>query len=202
MEKIDYKKTLKHLYKPSAKKIEFIDVPSFNYLTVTGKGRPEGEEYQQALQSLYPVAYKIKFWIKEKKKFDYVVPPLEGLWWADDLSDFIKGNRDEWRWTMMIMQPEPVTQEIVDFVLNAVASKKDAPDALDKVELQTLNEGACAQILHLGPFSEEGPVIRRLHEAIENEGKRLTGKHHEIYLSDMRRVPPQKYRTILRQPMC
>ena len=201
MEKVDYKKTLRHLYKPSAKKIEFIDVPRFNYLTITGKGRPEGEEYQQALQSLYPVAYKIKFWIKEHKHFDYVVPPLEGLWWADDLSDFIKGNRDEWRWTMMIMQPEPVTQEIVDLVLNTVASKKDAPGDLDKVEFQTINEGRCAQILHLGPFSEEGPAIQRLHKAIENEGKNLAGKHHEIYLSDMRRVSPEKYRTILRQPM-
>lgn len=201
MEKIDYKKKLKHLYKPSSKEIEFIDVPSFNYLTVAGKGRPEGDEYQQALQSLYPVAYKIKFWMKSNKNFDYVVPPLEGLWWADDLSDFIKGNRDEWRWTMMIMQPESVTQEIVDEAFKVVASKKDVPSSLDKVKFQTIDEGKCAQILHLGPFSEEGPVIQRLHDAIKNTGSNLTGKHHEIYLSDMRRVTPERYRTIIRQPM-
>ncbi|MFM9269076.1 GyrI-like domain-containing protein [Halomonas elongata] len=201
MEKIDYKKTLRRLYKPSAKNVEFIDVPSLNYLTITGKGRPEGEEYQQALQSLYPVAYKIKFWVKENKHFDYVIPPLEGLWWADDLSDFIKGNRDEWRWAMMIMQPEPVTREIVELVINAVVSKRSSPNALNKVEFKTINEGECAQILHLGPFSEEGQVIQRLHEAIRNKGRSLGGKHHEIYLSDMRRVLPQKYRTIIRQPM-
>ena len=201
MEKIDYKKKLKHLYKSSSKEIEFVDVPSFNYLTVTGKGRPEGDEYQQALKPLYPVAYKIKFWMKANKNFDYVVPPLEGLWWADDLSDFIKGNRDEWRWTMMIMQPESVTQEIVDETIKLVASKKDIPRSLDKVKFQAINEGRCAQTLHLGPFSEEGPVIQRLHDAIKKTGANLAGKHHEIYLSDMRRVTPEKYRTVIRQPM-
>ncbi len=202
MEKIDYKKTLKQLYKPSAKTVEIIDVPSLNYLTITGKGRPGGEEYMLALHALYPVAYTIKFWMKANKQFDYVVPPLEGLWWADDFSDFAKDNRDEWRWSMMIMQPEPVTQAIVDTAIKTVAAKKDAPSALNKLEFQTLHEGKCAQILHLGPFSEEGPVIQRLHDAIADRGAQLTGKHHEIYLSDMRKVTPEKYRTVIRQPFC
>lgn len=201
MQKVDYKKTLKHLYQPSDRNVVFVDVPSLNYLTVTGQGEPEGDVYQQALQALYPVAYKIKFWMKQNEGFDYVVPPLEGLWWADDLSDFVNGKRDQWRWTMMIMQPDTVTQRIVQQVIETVGSKKDAPLALDQVEFQTISEGRCAQILHRGPFSEEGPVIQRLHDAIRSQGAQLTGKHHEIYLSDIRRVPPEKYRTVIRQPM-
>ena len=130
-----------------------------------------------------------------------VVPPLEGLWWADDFSDFINGNRDEWKWTMMIMQPECVTNEVVNRGIEIVSSKKETPQDLEKVKFQPLKEGRCAQLLYLGPFSEEGPVILRIHDTIEKEGFNLTGKHHEIYLSDMRRVPPEKYRTILRQPM-
>lgn len=175
MSKIDYKKSLGNLYRPSAEAIEFVDVPSQNFLAVTGKGKPEGVAYQQALQALFPVAYKIKFWIKENKGFDYVVPPLEGLWWADDLTDFKTGNRDAWRWTMMIMQPDLVTQRIVTESLDRLADKKNPLLALNKVEFQTLAEGRCAQILHIGPFSEEGPVIERLHLAFEREGARLTG---------------------------
>jgi len=201
MSKIDYKKSLKHLYAPSASEIQFVDVPTLNYLSISGKGRPEGEDYQNALHALYPVAYKIKFWMKENMNFDYVVPPLEGLWWADDFSDFINGNRDEWKWTMMIMQPECVTNEVVNRGIEIVSSKKETPQDLEKVKFQPLKEGRCAQLLYLGPFSEEGPVILRIHDTIEKEGFNLTGKHHEIYLSDMRRVPPEKYRTILRQPM-
>lgn len=201
MTKIDYKKTLKYLYAPSAKKIQFVDVPELNYLTVSGIGRPEGENYQNALRALYPVAYKIKFWMKEHQQFDYVVPPLEGLWWADDMADFENGSRDKWLWTMMIMQPENVTQEVVTRGIDTVSSRKEVPCDLHKVEFISFNEGRCAQTLHLGPFSEEGPVIQRIHSAINDEGCNLAGKHHEIYLSDMRRVPPEKYRTIIRQPM-
>ena len=102
----------------------------------------------------------------------------------------------------MIMQPEIVTQEIVEQAIATVASKKEAPCDLEKVELISLKEGRCAQVLHLGPFSEEGPGIQNLHQAIHAQGYRLTGKHHEIYLSDMRRVPPEKYRTVIRQPFC
>ncbi|MGQ8365393.1 GyrI-like domain-containing protein [Glaciecola sp. 1036] len=201
MQKIDYKKSLKHLYKPSAKQVEFIEIPTLNYITVTGKGKPEGEEYQLALHALYPVAYKTKFWMKQHKNFDYVVPPLEGLWWADDFSDFENNNRDEWQWTMMIMQPESVSADTVASVINTIANKKDAPKALNKVTFETINEGKCAQILHLGPFSEEGPVIQKVHNAIAQSGGHLAGKHHEIYLSDIRRVTPDKYRTVIRQPM-
>ncbi len=200
MEKIDYKKELKDLYGPTSKKVQFVDVPTMNYLMVHGKGEPGGKAFTAALEALYPVAYTIKFTVKKNLDIDYVVPPLEGLWWADDMSDFIKNNRSRWLWTMMIMQPESVTQEIFEEAVVQVRTKK-SPAAIDKVEFSSYNEGKCAQILHLGPFSEEGPTIERIHNEIKSEGYILTGKHHEIYLSDMRRVAPEKYKTVLRQPM-
>lgn len=200
MGKIDYKKEFKHLYAPTSKDVQFVDVPALNYLMVHGKGEPGGKNYIDAVQALYPVAYTIKFSIKKNPGVDYVVPPLEGLWWAEDMSDFVTGKRDRWQWTMMIMQPESVTQEIVDEAILQVKAKND-PAAIGKVEFQSFTEGKCAQILHIGPFSEEGPTIEKVHNAIENEGYSLTGKHHEIYLSDMRRASPGKYRTIIRQPM-
>lgn len=200
MEKIDYKKKLKHLYGPTSKRIEFINVPALSYLMIHGKGEPGGQEYTDAVQALYPVAYTIKFSIEKNAGIDYGVLPLEGLWWAEDMRDFAKGNRERWLWTMMIMQPEHVTQEIFDESITQVKVKKD-PAALEKVEFQSFTEGSCAQILHIGPFSEEGPTVQKVHDAIAKEGYSLTGKHHEIYLSDMRRASPEKLRTIIRQPM-
>ena len=200
MKKIDYKKEFKHLYGATSKNVQFVDVPTLNFLMVHGKGEPGGKAFTEAVQALYPVAYGIKFSIKENLGIDYVVPPLEGLWWAEDMTDFVKDNRDRWLWTMMIMQPESVTQEIFDKVILQVKAKKNPP-AIEKVEFQPYAEGKCAQILHVGPFSEEGPTIEKVHSAIAAEGYSLTGKHHEIYLSDMRRVSPEKYRTVIRQPM-
>lgn len=182
------------------KKIEFVNVPSLNYLMVYGKGEPGGREYTDAVQALYPVAYTIKFSIKKNVGIDYGVLPLEGLWWAEDMTDFVKGNRERWQWTMMIMQPEFVTREVVDEAITQVKAKKD-PAALEKVEFQSFTEGRCAQTLYIGPFSEEGPTVQKVHDAIENEGYSLTGKHHEVYLSDIRRASPDKLRTIIRQPM-
>lgn len=147
------------------------------------------------------MAYTIKFLSKKRLDSDYVVPPLEGLWWAEDMADFINDHRERWQWAMMIMQPPQITQAMVDEAMMQVRAKK-TPASLDEVEFQPLAEGKCAQILHVGPFSEEGPSIQKVHKAIESEGYRLTGKHHEIYLSDIRRVSPNKYRTILRQPLC
>ena len=200
MEKIDYKKKLKHLYGPSAKTVQFVEVPTMNYLMVHGQGEPGGEEYIDAVQALYPVAYTIKFSIKKDDGIDFGVMPLEGLWWAEDMTDYITNRRDRWLWTMMIMQPEVVTQQHVENAIAEVQTKKN-PAATDKVKFEPLTEGRCAQILHLGPFSEEGPAIQCVHNAIAEAGSGLTGKHHEIYLSDMRRTAPERLRTILRQPM-
>ena len=200
MAKIDYKRKLKQLYGPTAKQVQFVEVPALNYLLVHGKGEPGGKEFTEAVQALYPVAYTIKFSIKKIFGIDYVVPPLEGLWWAEDMSDFINNHRDRWLWTMMIMQPDCVTADSVDAAITEVKTKKN-PSGLSKVRFQSFTEGKCAQILHLGPFSEEGATIQKVHDAITHAGHRLAGKHHEIYLSDMRRVAPEKYRTIIRQPM-
>lgn len=200
MAKIDYKKTLRHLYAPNSKQVEFIDVPPMNYLMVHGQGEPGGEDFTAAVEALYPVAYTIKFAIKKALGLDYVVPPLEGLWWAEDMNVFINGERKQWQWTMMIMQPDSVTKAVFEEARQHVKAKKQ-PAAIEKVTFETLKEGKCAQILHLGPFADEGPTIVRVHNAITEAGGRLSGKHHEIYLSDMRRVAPEKYRTIIRQPM-
>lgn len=201
MEKIDYKKAFKNLYGATSKEVQFVDVPVLNYLMVQGKGEPGGQPYIEAIQALYPLAYTIKFSSKKNLNLDYVVPPLEGLWWADDMADFIDGHRERWQWAMMIMQPTHVTKEMVDEAIVQVRTK-NSPVALEKVEFLPLNEGKCAQILHIGPFSEEGPTIQKVHNAIESEGYSLAGKHHEIYLSDMRKISPDKYRTIIRQPLC
>jgi hypothetical protein len=201
MEKIDYKKQLKHLYKASAKKHVIVDVPPMNYLMIDGIGRPEGEAYQNALAALFPLAYTIKFSIKKGEiAKDYGVMPLEGLWWADDYNVFKNNDKDQWKWTMMIMQPELVTDEIVEEAFEAVREKKD-PISLDKVRFARFEEGKVAQILHIGPFSEEGPTIEGLHQFIENQGYQLRGKHHEIYLTDIRRAKPENWKTIIRMPI-
>jgi hypothetical protein len=125
--------------------------------------------------------------------------PLEGLWWADDLSAFARNDRRGWQWTMMIMQPPIATRELLSQALHAVQRKKGLP-ALERLRIAAFTEGRCAQVLHVGPFSGEGPVIERLHDFIAASGA-LTGKHHEIYLSDIRRADPANWKTIIRQPM-
>jgi hypothetical protein len=201
MTKIDYKKELKHLYKPSAKKIEQVDVPTFNYLMIDGKGEPGGTAYTQAVETLYPVAYTLKFMVKRGDlAIDYGVMPLEGLWWSDNMDDFITRNKTNWQWTMMIMQPDLIKPAMVAEAIAQVRKKKNPP-ALDLLRFEPFTEGLAAQTLHIGPFSEEGPTIERVHQFIEESGAQLSGRHHEIYLSDIRRAAPEKWRTIIRQPM-
>ncbi len=202
MEKIDFKKQLKHLYRPSAKKIEIVEVPSVNFLMVDGQGDPNtSQSFVEAIEALYPLSYTLKFTVKRGELgIDYGVLPLEGLWWADDMSDFSTGNKDNWYWTLMIMQPEFITQEMVAEAIETVEKKKNPP-ALPLVRFESFDEGKAAQTLHIGPFSEEGPTIDKVHSLIEENGSQRIGKHHEIYLSDMRRTAPEKLKTIVRQPM-
>ena len=201
MSKIDYKRELREFYKASAKTIAEVDVPAMRYLMVDGMGDPgTTQAYAGAVAALFTVSYTAKFMVKRgATKVDYAVMPLEGLWWADDPSVFITNDRSQWRWTMMIMQPEVVSDDTIAEAMDQVAEKKDLP-ALSKVRLELFTEGPCAQVLHVGPFTEEAPTIERLHEHILANGK-LTGKHHEIYLSDIRRAKPANWKTILRQPM-
>ncbi len=201
MEKTDFKKTLKHLYAPTSKDFLLVEVPEMQFIMVDGMGAPvTSQPYADALSWLYGVAYPIKFSSKADLGQDYVVPPLEGLWWADDMNAFTSGDRDSWRWTMMIMQPEWVTHEMFDEAL-AKASKKlgEPPKTL---HLGSFEEGLSAQILHIGSYADEAPTIARLHkEYLPENGLVENGHHHEIYLGDPRKVAPQKLKTVLRQPV-
>ncbi|MFX0019703.1 MAG: GyrI-like domain-containing protein [Promethearchaeota archaeon] len=202
--KIDFKKTLKELYQPSAKEPVLVDVPEMQFLMIDGIGSPgEAQEYFDAIGALYPVAFKIKFMSKGKGK-DYVVPPLEGLWWADNMNDFTETNRDKWKWTMMIMQPDWITQETFNEAKKSTIEKKPKlSGVISKVRFEKYNEGKCAQIMHIGPYSEEYPTIMKVHEYIEKKGGKFDGhirKHHEIYLSDPRKANPATMKTVIRQP--
>jgi hypothetical protein len=201
MKKLDLKKELSDYYKASAKTVDEVNVPSLNFLMIDGKGDPnKSPEYAEAVAALYQLSYAIKFHIKKgKKPVDYAVMPLEGLWWADDMSVFGTGDKSSWKWTMMILQPDFVTREIVDTMRAEVAKKKNPP-ALPKVRLEAYAEGAAAQILHIGPYSAEGPNIAKIHDHIKQSGRALSGKHHEIYLKDPRKSAPEKLQTIVRQP--
>jgi hypothetical protein len=201
MEKIDYRKKLKHLYQPSAKEIVIVNVPKMNFLMVDGEGDPNtSQSYVEAIEALFAVAYTLKFMIKKgPRAIDYGVMPPEGLWWTDDMSTFSMKDKSNWKWTMMIMQPGVVTKTLVAKAIAEVQKKKD-PAALGKVRFEALAEGKCAQTLHLGPFSAEGPTIQKVHQFIDARGQRV-GKHHEIYLTDIRKADPAKWKTIIRQPM-
>lgn len=201
MQKVDLKKELKHLYRASSRKVVEVDVPAFRFLMIDGTGDPNTSEgYAQAVEALFSVSYAAKFMVRNELQLcDYTVMPLEGLWWADDMSAFASGNRADWQWTMMIMQPHFAGDGLIETATQRTARKKQLP-ALEKLRLEEFAEGRCAQILHVGPFSEEGPTIKRLHEFIAVRSG-LTGKHHEIYLSDVRRAAPQNWKTIIRQPM-
>ncbi|SJN10749.1 hypothetical protein FM113_10000 [Leucobacter sp. 7(1)] len=200
--KVDVKKALPDYRAPHGT-FEVVELPERHYLMVDGVGDPNtAPEYTAALEALYPVAYKVKFASKQQLGRDYVVPPLEGLWWADDMETFT-GSRDatQWRWTMMILVPEWVDAALVAGAIAAVDAG-DPPAKLAEVRFAPLAEGRCVQTLHLGPYSDEGSVLARMHhEFIPAQGLRMTGRHHEIYLSDPRRTAPEKLRTILRQPV-
>lgn len=202
MGKIDYKKELKQFYSPSAKKVETVEVPQMNFLMVDGEGDPNtSKSFSDAIESLYLVSYTLKFMIRKgEMDIDYGVLPLEALWWSEDMSAFTAGNRDAWKWTTMIMQPEFISEKMIQEALAEVERKKK-PVAMPSVRFETFREGKAAQIMHIGPFSEEGPTIEKVHLFIEENGSRRVGKHHEIYLSDIRRAAAEKWKTIIRQPM-
>jgi hypothetical protein len=201
MDKIDLKKDFKSLYQPSAKQVVEVDVPAFKFLMIDGEGDPNtAPSYAQAIEALFAVSYTTKFMLKKgPQQIDYAVMPLEGLWWADDMSAFVTGDKAQWKWTMMLMQPSFVPDELIHAAMFEAKKKKELP-GMARLRLEAFAEGHCAQVLHIGPFTEEGPTIERLHTYVDARGRR-TGKHHEIYLSDIRRADPKKWKTVLRQPM-
>jgi len=202
MDKVDVKKSLDSYQAPKGR-FRILEVPERRYLMIDGHGDPNSSpDFTEAVQALYPVAYKLKFASRAQTGRDHVVPPLEGLWWADDLDAFTTArDKSQWDWTMMLLVPEWIGEDLV-LVAKEQAGSKNRPARLDDVRFEALAEGLCVQTLHLGSFDDEGPVLDRLHhEFAPAEGLALRGKHHEIYLSDFRRTAPEKQRTILRQPV-
>jgi hypothetical protein len=201
MAKLDFKKELKHLCKPSTKEVSIIEVPEMNFLMIDGESDPNtSQAFKDAVEALYSVSYSLKFMIKREKGIDYGVMPLEGLWWMNDMAEFSRDNKGLWKWTVMIMQPQWVTRELVDKALEKIKEKKILP-ALQKIRFDTFAEGLSAQIMHTGPFSAEGPTIEKLHSFIKEREHILREKHHEIYLSDPHRTAVEKLKTIIRQPI-
>lgn len=201
MEKTDFKKTLKHLYRPSAKDFALVEVPAMRFVMVDGFGNPNtAPAYKRAVEWLYSVSYALKFASKKQLERDYGVLPLEGLWWAEDMNAFTAGDKDKWSWTAMIMQPDWITSDMFAAAVDKAHGKLgDPPESL---RLETYDEGLSVQIMHIGPYDAEGPTIARLHQQfIPQNGLTENGHHHEIYLSDPRRVAPEKLKTIIRQPV-
>jgi hypothetical protein len=172
------------------------------FLMVDGTGDPNtSPEYAQALEALYAASYGAKFKVKRAPGgVDYKVMPLEGLWWSDDMAAFLEGKREDWRWMMMIAQPPVVSTIIIDEAVAEAGRKKDLP-ALARIRFEPFEEGLCAQIMHVGPYSAEGPTIEKLHAFIAEQGYSRRGKHHEIYLGDPRRAAPERLKTVVRQPV-
>ena len=200
MGKLDLKKQLRGLYRASAAQAAFVDVPPLNCLMIDGRGDPnESAAFQDAIQALYGTSYTMKFASKTAGGPDWTVMGLEGLWWADDPADFAAARRDRGQWTLLIVQPDFVDADTVARTAFELREKKGLA-AFDSLRLERFEEGRCAQLLHVGPYSEEAPTVERLHDFIRSEGCRPRGKHHEIYLSDARRVAPARLKTIVRQP--
>jgi hypothetical protein len=203
MSKIDFTKELRQLYAPPTGDFAVVDVPPLHYLMLDGAGDPNtAPAYTAAVETLYAIAYRAKFISKGELGRDYIVPPLEGLWWAEDMRSFTSArDKRSWSWTMMILLPEWITPAIYARACEDVARKR-APANLPALRMEAYCEGLAAQIMHIGPYDDEGPTLARLHgEWLPQHGYAENGKHHEIYLSDPRRAAPSKMRTVLRQPI-
>lgn len=202
MSKADFKKTLDS-YQAKHKEFRIVAVPAMQYLMIDGHGDPNtSQEFADAVASLFPVAYKLKFLSKQELDKDYTVMPLEGLWWSDNMATFTTArDKSAWDWTMMIMQPDWITPDMFDVALQKV-TEKNLLNNLAKVRLERLEEGQCVQTLHIGSYDDEAPVLAEMHDVfIPANNFTMSGKHHEIYFSDFRKVAPDKLKTLLRQPV-
>lgn len=199
--KVDFKRELP-CYTAKRDTPQVVDVPDLRYLMIDGHGDPNTPAYGAAVSALYPVAYTLKFAGRNDLGRDHVVMPLEGLWWAEDMDTFTAArDKTRWDWTLLIMVPDWITAEMFGAAVERVRSKQ-RPERLADVRLETLSEGRCVQALHIGAYDDEAALLRHMHEEfIPAQGLRMVGRHHEIYLSDPRRVEPGRRRTILRQPV-
>lgn len=211
MRTIDLKKQFKYLYQPSAKKIEAVQVPNLQFAMIDGaieKGSEPGKSptFAEATQALYSLSYTLKFMLKRRRTnpIDYPVMALEGLWWVED-GFFDITVKDNWFYTLMIMQPDVITKEIFEEAREQVRKKKGDSDMLDKVRLAHFEEGLCVQVMHIGPYATEPATIERMREFMAENGLKdnvgPNGKHHEIYMSDPRKAAPDKMKTVLRHPV-
>ena len=200
-EKVDLRRTLGS-YRARAGELRLLDVPDLQYLMLDGQGDPGTQAFTEAVETVYPLAYALKFASKQQLDRDYVVPPLEGLWWADDMDWFTSArDKSRWRWTLMVLVPDWLGRDAFDSAVTLVRARR-GPARLDDVRLETLSEGRCVPTLHVGSFDDAADVLARIHhEFVPAHGLRLTGRHHEVYLSDFRRVPAHRRRTLLRQPV-
>jgi hypothetical protein len=206
MEKLDLRKQYKHLYLPSAKIVEAVEVPPFKFAMIDGEIEPghgpgSSPAFQEALEALYGISYTLKFASKLRKEnpIDYTVMALEGLWWVEN-GEFDITHPENWRWTALIMQPEHITPEMYQKSLLQLRKKKPGP-ALDKLRFETFAEGLCMQTMHIGPYAEESVTLARMDAFARQNGYAYRGKHHEIYLGDPRRADPAKLKTVLRHPI-
>jgi hypothetical protein len=197
MSKVDLKRDQRTLYAAPTGRYAEVNVPTLRYLAVDGSGRPGSESYQQAVEALFTASYAAKFLSKNKLDRDHVVMPLEGLWWSDDMTTFLTREKDRWSWRMLIRQPDWLDEQLLATAIEQAHAKGRDPEGLLRVV-----ERRCLQTLHVGSYDDEGPILAHLHdELLPSRGLRPVGRHHEIYLSDARRVAPEKLRTILRQPV-
>ena len=201
MASFDFKKDRRDLYTPPTSGFALVEVPPMTFLAIDGHGDPNvSEAYRAAVEALYAVSYAVKFASKARGR-DYVVGPLEGLWTADDPGAFTSRAKAEWDWTMLIRQPDWVSPEHLREAIATTASTKSLT-ALEVLRILPLAEGTCLQIMHVGSYDDEAPTLARLHdEVMPARGLTWNGAHHEIYLSDPRRVAPERLKTILRQPV-
>ncbi|MEY9931372.1 DNA-binding PadR family transcriptional regulator [Catenulispora sp. GP43] len=198
----DVKREHKDIYAPKNTTWAVVDVPQQQFIAIDGKGNPNtAPEYASAVEALYSVAYTLKFASKRGEGGDFVVAPLEGLWWADQYEAFTTGAKDSWNWTMLISMPSWITEEMIEDAKQTALAKKKLP-AISQVRHHILHEGPSAQLLHTGPYDDEAPVLHELHHTyLAANGLQASGLHHEIYLSDARKTAPEKLKTILRQPV-
>jgi hypothetical protein len=207
MEKIDLRKEHKNLYQPSARKVELVDVPRFNFAMIDGEIEPgmapgSSPSFHDAMMASYGVSFTLKFMSKLRKEnpIDYSVMALEALWWVED-GDFDITLPDNWKWTVMMLQPDHISQAMFQEGLEQMRNKRGESEALSKLRLEGFTEGLCVQTMHIGPYSEEMATIAKMQAFTEENGYRRRGRHHEIYLGDPRRSAPEKLKTVLRQPV-
>lgn len=211
MKTLDLRKQYKHLYQPSAKEPVLVQVPRLQFAMIDGaieKGSEPGKSpsFAEATQALYGISYTLKFMLKKRKKnaIDYPVMALEGVWWVED-GVFDITIKDNWFYTLMILQPEMITQELFQEGIAQVRKKRGNSDSLSKLRLADFEEGLCVQIMHIGPYISEPATVERMRAFALQNGYRdsvgLGGKHHEIYLGDPRKADPAKLKTVLRHPV-